>query len=354
MFLLIFHFILLLQSIRVALSATNPVLSAWKQSTGSTQTFSSVAYKTDILGIYYSTTYAYVQGNGIPSYSIGPWLNPNTPSGQSWTFKFPLTPSVASSKFDLTTYPGQLGAWINGIAMYGPGDGFSFGNLDIWHRNAFVYEVTSFDQCLGHADKNGIYHNHVIATCLILNNSLVHSPIVGYAFDGYPVYGPYGYSNATNSASGIRRMISGFATRSISTRTTLANGTILSVANAGPPVNSTYPLGNFIEDFAWSSTNGDLDACNGRFAVTPEYPSGTYAYFLTVDSSFTPVYPFILGQCYYGNQVLPNGKMVNLPSSGLTTYFAYSSSKINELDILLLTFSLILAHIISVKNYTEL
>jgi hypothetical protein len=151
---------LLLHFLNIVFS-TSPLLSAWKQSTGTTQTFSNVAYKTDVLSISYSNTYVYVKANGIPSYSIGPWLNPNTPSGQNWIFQFPLTPTSASSKFDLTTYPGQIGAWINGIAMYGPGDGISYGNLNVWHRNAYVFEKISFDQCLGHADVMGIYHNHV-------------------------------------------------------------------------------------------------------------------------------------------------------------------------------------------------
>ena len=342
---LLFKAALFLQLFCIVFSVS-PLLTAWKQTNGSTQTFSNVAYKTDILKISYSSTYVYVQGNGIPSYSIGPWLNPNTPSGQNWTFQFPLNPTNASNKFDLTTYPGQLGAWINGIAMYGPGDGFSFGNLDVWHRNAYVYEVSSFDQCLGHADKNGIYHNHVIATCLILNVSTVHSPIVGYAFDGYPVYGPYGYSSALNSASAIKRMVSGYQARTMTTRTTLPNGTVLASQYYGPPVNTTYPSGNFIEDYAWSaSNNGDLDACNGRWCVTPEYPSGTYAYFLTVDSTFTPVYPFILGQCYYGSQVLPNGKGVSMPS-GLTTYFSSSLHLVPSFNKLSLSFLFIFSSLL--------
>ena len=341
----IFFLALILQPISLVLSAS-PILTAWTQTTGKTQTFNNVAYKTDVLGIYYSSSYAYITANGIPSYTIGPWNNPNTPSGQSWVFQFPLTPSQSANKMDLTLYPGQIAAWINGIVAYGPGDGFSFGNLGVWHRNALVYEGSSFDQCLGHADKNGIYHNHVIATCLNLNNSAVHSPIVGYAFDGYPIYGPYGYSNATNSASAIKRMVTGYATRSILARTSLANGTTLTSTYYGPSINVTYPLGSFIEDYAWSAGNGDLDACNGRFSVTPEYPNGTYAYFLTVDATFYPVYPFILGQCYYGNAVLPNGKQVTLPSSGLTTYFSNSPTNVmmdvNKKLIFLLIFLLFL------------
>ena len=134
-------------------------------------------------------------------------------------------------------------------------------------------------------------------TCLYnLNNSNAHSPIVGWAFDGYPIYGPYGYSNP-NATSSIKLITSGYALRGIATRTTLANGTTVS---AGPEVNSTYPLGSFLEDYMWQAGNGDLDACNGRWSVTPEYPQGTYAYYTTVNANMYPTYPFVFGSTYYG------------------------------------------------------
>jgi hypothetical protein len=144
-------------------------------------------------------------------------------------------------------------------------------------------------------------------------------------------------------------MVTGYSARTMATRNTLPNGTILTSQYYGPPVDSTYPSGSFIEDYAWSASNGDLDACNGRWCVTPEYPSGTYAYFLTVDSTFTPVYPFILGQCYYGKQVLPNGKNVNMPSSGLTSYFTSNSNLIQSNKII---FSfLIIFFLFFIKSY---
>jgi hypothetical protein len=166
--------------------------------------------------------------------------------------------------------------------MHGPGDGFSYGNLNVWHRNAFVYEKISFDQCLGHADVMGNYHNHVsglfifrlfkylfwnifiskvIATCLVLNVSTTHSFIVGYAFDWYPVYGPYGYSDPLSSSSPIRRMVTGYSARTMAVRNTLTNDTILTSQYYEPTVDSTYPSGSFIEDYAWLASNGDSDAC---------------------------------------------------------------------------------------------
>jgi hypothetical protein len=117
-------------------------------------------------------------------------------------------------------------------------------------------------------DGKGIYHNHVIPTCIYdLKNSAAHSPIVGYAFDGFPIYGPHGYSTANNANSPIRLMISGYALRTgMTTRDKLTTGgTTQTSANTGPPVNTTYPLGSFIEDYEWATGNGDLDANNGRW-----------------------------------------------------------------------------------------
>ena len=65
-------------------SLDNPLMSSWKKTTGSKQTFKGVSYATDITGIYYTSNEVYVTSQGIPSYSIGPWTaNPNQPSGQN-------------------------------------------------------------------------------------------------------------------------------------------------------------------------------------------------------------------------------------------------------------------------------
>ena len=136
-------------------SLTNPVLTSWKKSTGGTKTYSGITYDSDITGISYTTTggvgYVYVQGQGIPSYSVGPWTaNPNQPSGQNWVYKFPTTPSPNNGTLvSLLLSLGQMGAFTNGIAIYGPWDAYTYGE---WHRNALYFEGISFDQCFGHPD----------------------------------------------------------------------------------------------------------------------------------------------------------------------------------------------------------
>ena len=61
-----------------------------------------------------------------------------------------------------------------------------------------------------------------------------------------------------------------------------------------------YILGDLVQDYIYDSSVGSLDGYNGKFSVTPEYPNGTYAYFMTEDGSGNPVYPYVIGPKMYG------------------------------------------------------
>ncbi|HMT54910.1 MAG TPA: YHYH protein, partial [Saprospiraceae bacterium] len=94
----------------------------------------------------------------------------------------------------------------------------------------------------------------------------------------------------------------------------------------GPAVSATYPLGTFREDYEWVAHPSDpsyLDAHNGRFCVTPEYPNGIYCYFATVDVNHNSVYPYLIGPTYYGNKT---GAKVTTVSESTTTYNSTTSS----------------------------
>ena len=183
----------------------------------------------------------------------------------NYTFPFPRTPSSPTSK--TTVQLGPCGVWRDGLIIYGPWDGLyytsSAGYTGVWQRNAYFWEGYSFDKCLGHPDVYGIYHNHVNPTCMYTSSSTSHSPLLGFMLDGYPIYGTYGYSSANSSSSSIKRMTSSYATRSITSRTTLSNGTTLSSNYYGPTINSTYPLGYYLQDYVYTSGYGDLDEHNG-------------------------------------------------------------------------------------------
>ncbi|HXC04637.1 MAG TPA: YHYH protein, partial [Bacteroidia bacterium] len=184
------------------------------------------------------------------------------------------------------------------------------------------------DACLGHPNQTGTYHNHVIPKCLFASNASVHSPIIGYAFDGFPIYGPYAYTN-TNGTGAIKRMTPSYQ---VTTATTRTNGPAMNTAVtiAGHP--STYYAGTFLEDYIYTPGLGDLDQYNGRFCITPEYPAGIYAYFVTVDSTGGPIYPYVLGPQYYGTvnpgNTGPSGGSNAVP--GTATLYVPSAAGIVE------------------------
>ncbi|NBV14321.1 MAG: YHYH protein [Sphingobacteriia bacterium] len=285
----------------------------------------------NVQGVLYSTTSVYVRTKGVPAYITGPFLdgNPSFTTSQNATFKFPLTPTPNTGNPTPTT-GGNIGLFINGVALFDYRDGISWksstsslaggplGGMGdgVWNRDAVVAEKAGFDCSKGHPAM-GNYHHHqnpsafkldltVISTIcnlydadgLYTPDSAQHSPLIGFAYDGYPIYGAYAYKNV-DGTGGITRMKSGFTLRNISTRTTLYTG---ATVTAGPPVSTTYPLGYFKEDYQYNSptTSDSLDIHNGRFCVTPEYPSGTYAYFCTVDENWNSTYPYVVGPTFYG------------------------------------------------------
>ena len=125
--------------------------------------------------------------------------------------------------------------------------------------------------------------------------TLNHSPILGYAYDGNPIYGPYGFSDPLDSSSSVARMNSGYQLKS---------------SRTDGPVDAPYDMGTFVDDYEWVATvdtgKTRLDINNGRFCVTPEFPQGTYAYFITIDATNKPVYPYILGENFYSLPVRSN------------------------------------------------
>jgi len=289
--------ILLLGTALIAVSANaqSPELSSWIVNSLIQTGYGGI--ETNVQQVDYSATNVYVACTCIPGYDIGPWTsNPNTPANQNFVFKITRNP-VENTGTKTATPMGHIGVWSNGVSIFNALDGMSYNNQGVWHQDAIPNEGVSFDDCLGHPAPNGEYHTHLNPTCLYDDdNFTVHSNLIGYAFDGFPVYGAYGYTNP-DGTGGILRMTSSYQLRTMTTRTTLPNGSAAS--SAGPTVAAT-PLGKYIEDYEYVSGLGTLDEYNGRFCVTPDYPAGTYAYFVTIDGSGNGVYPYVVGPKYYG------------------------------------------------------
>jgi hypothetical protein len=58
-------------------------------------------------------------------------------------------------------------------------------------------------------------------------------------------------------------------------------------------------MGMFTQDFQFVGGVGKLDTHNGRYCVTPDFPNGTYAYFITVDENDNPVFPYVIGNTFF-------------------------------------------------------
>jgi hypothetical protein len=266
---------------------------------------------------------------------------------------------------------GVIGCFVDGVAMFDSRDGFvwtgaaeaGMGN-GYWNREAYVNEGATFDPGYAHQENSGTHHYHAnpVALRYLLGDHVDfdettrkyrestapvtrHSPILGWVRDGFPVYGPYAFSEATNATSALRRMTSGFQLRNgqrgTDTLATTGRSTIPAWAQraygvganqSGPAVSTQYPLGRYMEDNAFLGdlthpTTGqkfvmgvdyDLDENNGRWCVTPDFPEGTYAYFVAIAADGTPVYPYNIGRTYHGN---PTGSTVTEITAGATTHF---------------------------------
>lgn len=283
-------------AVATSVYAAPPALDVWLDWTGAT---GWGGFPANVDSVQFSVNDFYVEASGIPEYDIGPWpFNPNEPEDKNYLLRFPTVPRPKLGP-KVATPLGHIGLWINGVPVYNFLDGHSWEDEDVWHQNAVVAEAESFDSCLGHPAGQGQYHHHQNPVCLYEADPSVHSPILGYAFDGFPIYGPYAYANPDGSG-GIVRMTTGFRTRDIVHRRVLPDGTMLPEAVWGPDVGATYPLGTYGEDFIYEEGLGILDTHNGRITETPEYPYGTYAYFVTIDAAGASEFPYSLGPTYYG------------------------------------------------------
>lgn len=308
----------------------------------------------DVSAVYYNANNAYVQTSGVPSYETGPFgPNPSFPADLEATYRIRLSPAADTSGNNTEVGLGPQGVFVNGIAVFNFSDGISYNNQGIWNQDANVFEARGFDDSLGHpaplqdgdiTTPNGLvegrYHHHqnpVALRELLGDDGSAHSPIVGFANDGFPIYGPYGYENPNDSSSAIVRMISSFVLRDISDRTTLADGTVLPAALHGPTL-SEIPLGGYREDYMIDISVGDLDERNGRFAITPDYPAGTYAYFITIDEAGDAAFPYILGDTFHGtpvsqrNVTLPSNAVLFIPPSILGDFNEDGVVNVDDID----------------------
>lgn len=214
--------------------------------------------------------YRTVKSNGIPDHATGQFPNrgnPNSISEQQYEFKMPVDPKENQQVVPLRNHL-LFGVALNGVP-------FDPGTAEFWNRDpssGWQYEAMvlgsrlGLDQNNAHVQPNGAYHYHGPPVGLLEKLAAYERPVlIGYAADGFPVYGPFGFKKADDLKSLVTKVRSSYRVK---------KGT----RESGP--GGTYD-GSFVQDYEYVEGLGDLDLCNGRHGVTPEYPKGTYYYVVT-------------------------------------------------------------------------
>ncbi len=232
------------------------------------------------VSIEVSGTTRTIASNGIPSHPVGTFPNrgnPHTITPQDYTFTVTTQPARTSE----TTASRR---WLWGVAVNGVP--FEAPTAEYWHgrrRGGWNYDALGGAVRLGldanhaHVQRSGAYHYHSLPTGLMrqLNwKADAHSPLIGWAADGFPIYAITG-----DLGNGVRKV-------RISYR--LKPG-----ARPGGDQPDGAHDGAFVEDWQYVAGSGDLDECNGAVTRSAEFPKGSYAYFITES------YPFV-ARCWKG------------------------------------------------------
>ena len=224
-----------------------------------------------------------LSANGIPNHEVGTFPNannPNTISIQNVAKTFTVNPSSISAdgtsaqvvayalngiKFD----PGTAGRCNNsGVCSLAGGSG-------AWNIEALGHDTFDFGDEMNHAhvQPTGAYHYHGMPERYLTELGKGEAmTFIGWALDGFPVYARYGYSVATDASSDIKVLTSSWRLKS--------SGDIGRPSTINHD-SSPIPLGAFTQDYEYVEGFGDLDRCNGRVGVTPEFPTGIYYYVIT-------------------------------------------------------------------------
>ena len=319
----------------------------------------------NVQSVDYSEEWVYITATGIPAYITGPFLdgNPSLAQNQNAIYKLPLTP-IENTGTPTATNGGNIGIFINGVSLFDYRDGVAWnnntmslcggppggnppcpggpnGNQD-WNRDAIPAEMGGFDCNKAHPAM-GNYHHHQNPSAFNLDLIIVsnicetypadglyvidtesHSPLIGFAYDGFPIYGAYGFANA-DGTGGIVKMNSSYELPGATTRLN------------GPDVNNTYFEGYFREDYDYVSHPEEfyLDEHNGRFAITPEYPEGIYAYYATVDENHNSAYPYAVGPTFYGNVVATKVNTINEDTTNYDSSLGIESFDESNLNLVI-------------------
>jgi hypothetical protein len=221
-----------------------------------------------------------IKSNGIPDHEVGRFPNRSNPNGiqaQNYHYEVALKPKGAREAIVMVRQP--FGIALNGV-LFDPGTAefFQRDRSSEWNYEALSGAVKlGLDQNHAHVQPNGAYHYHGLPSKLfeVLSGGEQGMTLVGWAADGFPIYGLYGTKDPLDAGSVIVELKSSYQIKA-GTR-----------PSGGDSPGGDYD-GTFTIDYEYVDRSGDLDECGGRFGVTPEFTEGTYYYVLTEDYPFIP------------------------------------------------------------------
>jgi len=265
------------------------------------------------VSITLNETHLIIATNGLPNHDFESTLACSQAGdcavAQSYTWSIPRSPvNDTTGGHDSSNCPEAAGAYecapdrgavalsINGVPIYGPEDGPG-GDAVAAEHGAYNEDRQPIELgiCHGHAAQGGTYHYHADGNCMhwhpeegesiendydestiqaVAQNTYDgnHSKVIGVAYDGYPIYGFWGYDDNMN----VVEMKSSYE---------LKNG------------QTGY---NGIDDYQYTEGLGHLDVCNGHFGPTPDFPQGIYHYHTTMQNGDGDMgFPYFL-ICYHG------------------------------------------------------
>lgn len=220
----------------------------------------------------------YIRANGLPNHPTGRFPNrgnPNSIKPQTYTFSIPVTPTETAQRNSAGM--GMFGVALNGCFFEaGTAEYYQRDRNSGWRIEAIGPRGAGLglDANNAHVQRSGAYHYHSIPTGLmetLTEEKTMRTPLhIGWAADGYPIYGPWGYTDSEDEESPVKRLTSSWQLK----KGERPNG-------PGGRYDGTYT-----QDFEYVEGSGDLDESNGRFGVTPEFPEGTYYYVVTDEFPF--------------------------------------------------------------------
>ncbi len=251
-----------------------------------------------------------LNGNGIPNHEVGTFPNSNNPnsiSAQNISESFTLCPSIIYESGLEVVGPAMAIAYALNSVKFDPataGRCNDAGECSLargegnWNIEALGHDTFDFGDDMNHAhvQPNGAYHYHGMPELLIdfLGNN-DGMTLIGWASDGFPVYARYGYADPEDSQSQLKALTTSYRLKSQPDENRPNTLTaILGGPNETNDINKLIPMGAFTQDYEYVEGLGDLDECNGRFGITPEFPNGIYYYVVTDD------FPFFT-RCLKGN-----------------------------------------------------